>query len=91
VTNEGKMPTSLDIAQRVKIVRPDSCTITLGKGQQLAPAPEGQPRQRPIIEIDVLQPGEMKTVSWQVQGAGEVRLAIGSTRGGVDTRTLDVK
>jgi hypothetical protein len=91
VTNEGKMPTSLDIAQRVKIVRPDACTITLGKGQSLAPTPEGQPRQRPAVEFDSIQPGDTKTVRWQVQGAGEVRLAISSTRGGVDTRTLDVK
>ena len=28
-----QMPTALDIAQRVKMVRPDSCTITLAKGQ----------------------------------------------------------
>jgi hypothetical protein len=53
--------------------------------------PEGQPRQRPAVEFDSIQPGETKTVRWQVQGAGEVRLAISSTRGGVDTRTLDVK
>jgi hypothetical protein len=91
VTNEGQMPTSLDIAQRVKIVRPDACTITLGKGQSLAPVPEGQPRQRPSVEFDSIQPGETKTARWQVQGTGEVRLAISSTRGGVDTRTLDVK
>ena len=31
VTNEGKMPTSLEIARRVKMVRPDGCTITLQK------------------------------------------------------------
>jgi hypothetical protein len=91
VTNEGLMPTSLDIAQRVKIVRPDACTITLGKGQSLAPAPEGQPRQRPAVEFDSIQPGETKTVIWRVRGAGEVRLAISSTRGGVDTRTLDLR
>ncbi len=35
VTNEGQMPTALDIAKRVKIVRPDSCTITLGSGMLL--------------------------------------------------------
>lgn len=91
VTNEGKMPTALDIAHRVKIVRPDTAVLTLGKGQEFAEPAKGQPRQRPAIEIGVLQAGETKTVSWQVQGAGQVRLAISSTRGGVDSRTLDVK
>jgi hypothetical protein len=32
VTNEGKMPTALDVAKRVKMVRPDTATITLAKG-----------------------------------------------------------
>jgi len=45
ITNEGQMPTALDIAKRVKIVRPDTCTITLGSGLQLvnAAAPAGFP------------------------------------------------
>jgi hypothetical protein len=45
VTNEGQMPTALDIAKRVKIVRPDTCAITLGSGLQLvnAAAPAGFP------------------------------------------------
>jgi hypothetical protein len=79
------------MAERVKMVRPDTVTLTLGTGQQLAPTLEGQPRQRPAIEIAHLQPGETKTVNWQVRGAGQVRLAISSTRGGVDSRTLDVR
>ncbi len=91
VTNEGKMPTSLDIAQRVKMVRPDTCTITLATGQALAPTPDGQPRQHTAVEIDWLQPGETRTVSWQVRGTGEIRLAIGSTRGGVDSRTVELR
>jgi hypothetical protein len=106
VTNEGRMPTALEIAQRVKMVRPDTATITLAKGQELvqpdpseAAAPVGgtgavptrEPRQRTAIEIGWLKPGETRRVSWQVIGSGEVQLTIGSTRGGLDTRNLSVK
>ena len=90
VTNEGLMPTALEIAKRVKMVRPDTCTITLAKGQELAPAGGGQPRQRAAIEIDWLKPGETKTVKWQVKGAGRIKVRIDSTRGGTDSRQLDV-
>jgi hypothetical protein len=88
VTNEGLMPTSLEIARRVKMVRPDTCTITLAKGQTLAPRSEGEQPQRASIEIDVLNPGETKRVSWQVKGAGTATVAISSTRGGVDRRDV---
>jgi hypothetical protein len=91
VTNEGKMPTALDIAKRVKMVRADTCTITLAKGQDLVQPPDGQPRQRAAIEIDWLKPGETKSVTWQVKGAGQVKVAIGSTRGGTDSRELELQ
>jgi hypothetical protein len=106
VTNEGRMPTALDIAQRVKMVRPDTATITLAKGQELVQpavsetarrvggtgaAPVKEPRQRTAVEIGWLKPGETRRVSWQVIGSGEVQLTIGSTRGGLDTRSLSVK
>lgn len=91
VTNEGKMPTSLEMAQRVKMVRPDACTITLAKGQELVPPAAGQPRQRAAIEIGWLKPGETRKVSWQVKGPGALTLAVGSTRGGTDTRQLALK
>jgi hypothetical protein len=90
VTNEGKMPTALEIAKRVKMVRPDACTITLAKGQELAQR-DGQPRQRATIEIDWLKPGETKDAKWQVKGAGQITVAIGSTRGGTDSRQLDLR
>ena len=91
VTNEGKMPTALEIARRVKMVRPDTCAITLAKGQELAPPAGNQPRQRAAIEIDWLKAGETRSVKWQVKGAGQVKLTIASTRGGVDSRELDVR
>jgi hypothetical protein len=91
VTNEGLMPTSLEIARRVKMVRPDTCTITLAKGQTLLARPEGQPRQRPSIEVDWLNPGESKRVTWQVKGPGKASVAVASTRGGIDRREIEIK
>jgi Zinc carboxypeptidase len=91
VTNEGKMPTALEVAKRVKMVRADTCVLTLAKGQELVQPRPGQPRQRASIEIDWLKPGETTRVSWQVKGAGAVTVAIESTRGGVDSRQLELR
>jgi hypothetical protein len=90
VTNEGQMPTALEMAKRVKIVRPDACVLTLQKGQELAKAPQGKPAQTAAIEIGWLKPGETITVSWQVRGAGRATVAINSTRGGVDKREISI-
>jgi hypothetical protein len=91
VTNDGRMPTALEIAQRVKIVRPDTCTIALGTGQQLLPPAAGQPRQRAAVEIGWLKPGETRRVTWRVKGEGSVTVTIGSTRGGVETKQVPLK
>jgi hypothetical protein len=92
VSNEGQMPTALEIAQRVKMVRPDTCTIALAKGQQLVqPETPGSQRQSASVEIGWLKPGETKTVKWQVKGTGTTKVGIGSTRGGVDTKDLDIR
>jgi hypothetical protein len=91
VTNDGKMPTALDIAKRVKMVRPDTCTITLAKGQELVPPAAGEARQRAAIEIDWLKPGETKSVKWQVKGAGKIKVAVASTRGGLDSKEIELK
>lgn len=91
VTNEGRMPTALDVAQRVKMVRPDTCAIALAKGQELAPPAAGGTRQRAAIEIGWLKPGETKTVTWQVKGAGKIKVTMGSTRGGTDAREVELR
>ena len=91
VTNDGKMPTALDIAKRVKMVRPDTCTITLAKGQELLAPVAGEARQRAAIEIDWLKPGETKSVTWQVKGAGTIKVAVASTRGGLDSKEIELK
>ena len=49
VTNSGLMPTALEIAKRVKMVRPDAVTLELAKGQAIVrPQARGQtPGQTP--------------------------------------------
>ncbi len=89
VTNEGKMPTALEIAKRVKMVKPDTASIELAKGQELVkPNPTTEAEAR--VEIGWLKPGETKTALWLVKGSGEVTVTIGSTRGGVDSRRLSL-
>ena len=90
VTNEGLIPTALDIAKRVKIVRPDACTIRLAPGQELVKTAEGR-NQAAAIEIGWLKAGESKTVTWQVKGAGTATVTASSTRGGVDRRDVAMK
>ena len=90
VTNEGLMPTALEIAKRVKIVRPDTVTLALGPGQELVSAPQGKPQPTRVIEIGWLKAGETRTVTWQVKGAGKATVTIGSTRGGVDRKDVTI-
>jgi hypothetical protein len=52
------------------------------------PAPTGPRRE---TEIGWLKPGETRTVTWTVRGSGQVSVTVGSTRGGVDTRSLTVR
>jgi hypothetical protein len=90
VTNEGLIPTALEMAKRVKIVRPDTFAIRLAPGQELVKPAAGKPAQRLTIEIGWLKPGETKTVSWQVKGAGKATVTVGSTRGGVDKKDIEI-
>jgi hypothetical protein len=78
------------VAKRVKIVRPDTCTIRLAPGQELVNTAGGR-NQSAVIEIGWLKAGESKTVSWQVKGAGTVTVAAASTRGGVDRKEVAIK
>ena len=117
VTNEGGIPTALEIAKRVKIVRPghrghparrraDVRRRSAGgraggggagfgrggggvAGRAAATAPRpGRVNRR---ELGWLKPGEQRTVSWTVRGAGNVTVGIESTRGGVDRRTVSLE
>lgn len=111
VTNEGLMPTALEMAKRVKMVRPDRVTLELAAGQSVV-RPEGAPaaggRQggfgmggpgggapsgpaRATEDIGWLKAGETKTATFKIKGAGTAKVTIGSTRGGVDRTTVDIR
>jgi hypothetical protein len=83
-TNEGFLPTALEMASRVKIVRPDLAEIKLS-GAELA----GSNAAR---EIGVLKAGETKEVRWKVKitdpSKFEAQVSIKSTRGGIDMKTV---
>ena len=106
VTNEGLMPTALEMAKRVKMVQQDRVTLELASGQSIvraagAPAQGGGRQGGPAAsatgpvrvneDIGWLKPGERKTVTFKVKGAGSARVTIGSTRGGVDSTTVEVR
>ena len=88
-TNDGFLPTALEMAKRVKIVRPDAVTLRLkGKGAELLP--DTRSRQ----EIDSLKSGERKEVRWMVKTSGtdpvEAEVILSSTRGGVARQTVKI-
>ena len=118
VTNEGGLPTALEMAKRVKIVREDVVTIEYrqgvavtasggdeaaagggGRGGRGGGAGAGAPTgagagpavQRQSRNIGWLKPGEQRTFTWTVKGAGPITVSIASTRGGVDSRTVTLK
>ena len=88
VVNEGLMPTALEMAKRVKIVRPDVVNVTLAAGQELVRPASPKPPQAREIEIGSLKAGETRTVSWQVKGGGSLSVAVSSTRGGIDKKEV---
>jgi hypothetical protein len=90
VTNEGLIPTALEMAKRVKMVKPDVVSVRLAQGQELAKGADGKAPQA-AQDIGWLKPGETRVVKWQVKGAGTATVTIASTRGGVQHRTVDVK
>ncbi len=115
VTNEGQLPTALEIAKRVKIVREDTVSIDYAAtqtvtqvGQAAGPgagrggraggfggrgggAPDPNARRRTAEGIGWLKPGETRTVAWTVRGAGAVTVSVASTRGGTDSRTVEIR
>jgi hypothetical protein len=81
LTNEGFLPTALEMAKRVKIVRPDAAELKIeGKTAELAGSQAEQ-------EIGSLRSGETKTVRWKIKvndrAAFATEVVFRSTRGGV--------
>jgi hypothetical protein len=86
LANVGFLPTALEMAQRVKAVKPDRAEISFaGKNAEIVDG-------RPGIDLDWLKSGEKKEVRWKVRtldAAGvELEVAVLSTRGGVDRKKL---
>ena len=79
-TNEGFLPTALKMADRVKIVRPDTAEVRLPAGAEFVGVRGRQ-------DIGFLKQNEKKEIRWKVKikpgTVGEVDVAILSTRGGV--------
>jgi hypothetical protein len=86
-TNEGFLPTALEMAERVKIVRPDAALIKLPAGCELAGSPSRQ-------EIGRIRQNEKKEVRWTIKvkpgTTGEAEISILSTRGGVARTTVKI-
>ena len=87
-TNEGFLPTALEMAKRVKIVKPDWVEIKLPeKGAELV---EGKSK----VEIGNLKSKERKEVSWKIRLQSkeevEVEVSIHSTRGGIQKRKIKI-
>jgi hypothetical protein len=79
-TNDGFLPTALEMASRVKIVRPDLAEIKLS-GAELAGG-------KTTLEIGLIRSKEIKEVRWKVKitdpSKVEAEVFLKSTRGGVD-------
>jgi hypothetical protein len=79
-TNEGFLPTALRMADRVKIVRPDTAEVRLPGGAELVGVRGRQ-------DIGFLKQNEKKEVRWKIKvkpgTTGEADVSFLSTRGGV--------
>ena len=86
-TNEGFLPTALEMADRVKIVRPDAAVVKLPAGAELVGVRARQ-------DIGHLRQNERKEVRWKIKAkpgtAGEAEVSILSTRGGVARTAVKV-
>jgi hypothetical protein len=83
VQNAGRIPTALEQAKQVKIVRPDTVSVTLpeGSGSVVGAAPEFYLKGNQRMTVPVkLKLGETPPSA--------VTVKVSSTRGGVDTKSL---
>lgn len=86
-TNEGFLPTALEMAARVKIVRPDRAEISFPEKELELVGAKNK------VELGRLKSGEKKEVRWKVKPAKpevEAEVAILSTRGGVARQKVKV-
>ncbi len=85
-TNEGYLPTALEMAKRVKIVKPDYAEISLPEEGVELVGGEAQ------VELGYLKSEEKKEVRWKVKLTGreelKIEISIHSTRGGVQKKKI---
>ena len=96
-TNTGNLPTALEQAKLVKIVKPDTAKIKfdeeLMKTKKIEILdPEFREKS---IEMGWLEGGESKTATWKVRLDGvdsaKAEISVLSTRGGVDRREVELR
>lgn len=88
LANQGLLPTALEMAKRVKIVKPDTAELKLeSKAAEIVGS-------EAVREIGWLRPGETREVRWKVKVLDAAKfaaeVAFRSTRGGTDKRTLEL-
>jgi hypothetical protein len=86
-TNEGFLPTALEMAERVKIVSPDRAEITFPEKELELVGVKNK------IEIGRIRSGEKKEVRWKVKPSKtdiEAEVSILSTRGGVARQKIKI-
>ena len=96
-TNTGKLPTALEQAKLIKIVKPDTAKIEFDKEllkTEKIEILEPEIRDK-TIEMGWLEEGERKTATWQVRLNGidsaKAEISVLSTRGGVDRREVELQ
>jgi len=85
-TNEGFLPTAMEQAKRIKIVRPDTAVLTLGQGMELV---GGKAR----VVLDSIKSKEKKELRWKVKvtgTGGDIEVSYSSTRGGIDKKKIKI-
>ena len=95
-TNTGKLPTALEQAKLVKIVRPDTAKIEFDEELLKSKKVEIlKPQLRDkSIEIGWLEENKQKTATWEIRlhgiASAKATVSILSTRGGVARREIKV-
>jgi hypothetical protein len=94
VTNTGKLPTALEQAKLIKIVKPDTAKLEIDKEllkDKKVEILDPETRDK-SIEMGWLKEAERKTATWKVRLNGidsaKVTVEILSTRGGVDRQEI---
>jgi hypothetical protein len=96
-TNTGKLPTALEQAKLIKIVKPDTAKIEfdkeLMKDKKIEIVdPELKDKS---IEMGWLEEGEQKTATWKIRLNGidtaKATISVLSTRGGLDKREVELQ